>query len=284
MAFLLSSLVGRLRSKVDAYQIGRDDISQDGTSYNVQLSSSPVLSGSETIYLTHSSFTTGLNQFIYRADVSPSPVSSGLHITYMIDYERGELDFYQGSGTLINSTGLRPFAPWNTSTVIAKYKFSTYSDSVLVDHLSYAVAEVEISLQLGMYISGYRSGVLYSPPGSPRLDIDYVDKWDFEPYREGEKIVIAESVDVLQELIAMKATYDIVTRERRVGAGDAIKIVDGDTQIDTSVNQRYLAEFVRDLDKEYKDKLKFVMYNMSEGYTLTQINEQTIPGSFEYYY
>lgn len=284
MSFTLGSMVGRLRSKADIVTLQRDDLSQDGTSYNIPLSSSPVISGSETIFLNHITFTTGLNQFVYRSDVIPASIASGFHITYAIDYERGELEFYQGSGLFISSSGLAPFAPWSTSTVTAKYKSSTYSDDILADYLGYAVSSVEIALQIGMHVSGVRNVIISgvtttgvqpsAPPMDDRKTPDVVNQFTRDPYSPCDKLVIADDVEILQDIISAKAAFDLSIRERRIGAGNAIKIVDGDTQIDTSVNQRFLADFVKDLQKEYDRKIKWVMHNMLDGYTLRQLDEQ----------
>lgn len=274
MSFILSDLIPRLRLKVDLPTNGRVDLSTDGTQFNILLGQFPIISGSETVFLSHQTFTTGYQQLVYPYTLNPSPVSSGLHITYSLDYDRGELDFFQGSGTLINSTGLLPFAPWNASTLTAKYQYVKYSDSVLEQYLGFAVAEVEMPLQLGMYISGIRNSITYTPPPSGSvIGEDYVAEKTDNPYETTTKIVMADDLDILQELIATRAFIDVITRERRVGAGSAIKIVDGDTQIDTSVNQRYLSEFSKDIKLEYDDKIKWIIYNMSNGVSLRQLNE-----------
>jgi hypothetical protein len=175
---------------------------------------------------------------------------------------------YQGSGYVIGS-GLNPFAPWSTSVVTVYYQATKYTDRVLSDYLSYAVASVEASLQIGMYVSGI-SGVV---PPFYRDPNDLVSYKTSTPYAPDEKYVIAEDLEIIQELITKKAMYDILSRERRIGAGNAIKIVDGDTQIDTSVNQRYLADLLRDIKGDYTDMLKWVMYNMLEGYSIRQVDE-----------
>ncbi len=268
----VSSLVARLRSKVDILQQGKDSLSQDGTSYIVELSSKPIVSGSESVYLVHTTFTTGIPQFIPRNTTQTALVASGLHITYNIDYTRGELRFYQGSGTIVVSTGLVPFAPWSTSTVIAYYDYTKYSDTVLGDYVSYAVASVEASLQLGMFVSGF-SGVA---PYPNRYLTDNIDYRTSTPYASDEKFVIVEDVEIIQELIAQKAAVDLAIRERRVGAGGAVRLRDGDTEIDTSVNQRYLADFVKDISNEYQKTLKWIMHNMLDGFNLKQIDERAV--------
>lgn len=277
MAFTLASMIDRLRAKIDYKEYQRDDLSQDGTNYNILLSARPIISGTDTVFITHTTFTTGLNQQVYRYDQLVSPSPGGTQKTYTMDYTRGEMEMYAGSGTVIAATGMVPFAPWNTSTLTIKYQSAKYSDSTLSEYLGYAVASVEASLQLGMYVSGYReqtpgevSGVVAPPNRFPQ---DTVNELTYTPYTPEEKFVIADDVEIIKELISQKAAFDIVTRERRIGAGNAIKIVDGDTQIDTSVNQRYLVDLVRDYDLEYKTKLKFVMHNMLEGFTIRQVNE-----------
>ncbi len=268
MAFPISSLVNRFRTRVDLVQDVKDEIVGDGTSYVIVLSQRPIVSGSDSVYISHTTNTTGLFQFVPRNFTQSALYASGNNLTYNMNYNRGELSMYQGSGYTINS-GLVPFAPWSQSTLTVYYQATKYSDRVLADYLSYAVAAVEGALQLGMYISGV-SGVIPPFYRDPNDSLDYKNG---NPYAVGEKLVIAEDVEVLQELITQKALYDILSRERRVGAGNAIKIVDGDTQIDTSVNQRYLVELLRDTKADYTDLLNRVMINMFEGYSIRQINE-----------
>ncbi len=265
----VASVVSRLRTKADVPQQVKDTIAQDGTSYVVPLSTKPIVSGTDVVYLLHNTFTTGVPQYVYRNQTLPSNLASGNHIEYTIDYTYGELSFYQGSGTVIASTGLRPFAPWNTSSVIAYYDSSKYTDKLLSDYISYAVASVETSLQIGMFVSGV-SGVA---PWPTRPMTDGIDYYTTSPYQSTEKFIIAENVEILQELIAKKAALDLAIRERRLGAGGAVRLRDGDTEIDTSVNQKYFADFVRDLDKDYTNTVKWVMYNMFQGFNLKQIDE-----------
>lgn len=265
----VSSIVSRLRTKTDVSQPGKDSISQDGTSYIVELSSRPIVSGTDSIYLVHTTFTTGVPQIVGRNGTVNATTASGNHIEYTIDYGRGELRFYQGSGTILAPTGLVPFAPWNTSTVIAYYDYTKYTDAALSDYVSYAVAGVETSLQLGMFVSGV-SGIA---PYPSRPTTDNIDYFNSTPYAAGEKFVIAENVEIIQELIAQKAALDLAYRERRVGAGGAVRLRDGDTEIDTSVNQKYFADFVRDIERSYTTTLKWVIHNMLEGYSIKQIDE-----------
>ena len=265
MAIPVINIVYRLRSKMDNVIDQKDVLSQDGTNYTVALSAKPIVVGTDEVYLTHTTFTTGYNQYIYRNGTQDPTVSQ---ITYDINYNRGELTFYRGSGWS-PASGLAAFAPWNTSTVTAYYQKSKYTDNVLSDYVSFAVAHVESALQLGMYVSSI-SGVI---PAIPRNIQDFVDYHTTDPYLPAYKFVIAEDVEILQELIAMRAAYDLASRERRIGAGNAIVIKDGDTQINTSVNQKYLVDFVNDIKKDYNDMLHFIMHNMLEGISLRQINE-----------
>lgn len=268
MSFPISSLIGRLRNRIDLVVPNKDVLPQDGTLYIVPLSKSPILSGSDEVYITHVTFTTGFYQFVPRNGTQSSAYSSGFNLTYTVNPNRGELAFYQGSGTVVGS-GLNPFAPWNTSNVIAYYDYSKYTDSVLANYLSYAVASVEASLQMGIYVSGI-NGVV--PPLS-RISTDVISYLGAAPYSPSEIFVISEDLEIIQELISQKAAIDLITRERRIGTGNAIKIVDGDTQIDTSVNQRYLADFVKDLRKEYDTMIKTVVMGMLDGYNIKQIDE-----------
>lgn len=268
MAFPISNLVDRLRSKIDTPIDQKEEISQDGTSYVIVLANKPILSGSDSVYISHSTNTTGFFQYVPRNYTQSALYSSGNNLTYQIDLRRGEFSMFQGSGYVIGS-GLNPFAPWNTSILTVYYQSTTYSDLALSNYLSYAVASVEASLQLGMYVSGI-SGV--TPP-LVRDPYDLISYKDGTPYAPGEKFVIAEDLEIIQELITKRAMFDVLSRERRIGAGNAIKIVDGDTQIDTSVNQRYLADLLRDTKGDYTDMLKWVMHNMFEGYSLRQIDE-----------
>lgn len=270
MAFLISSLIDRLRTKVDLVEDVKDTLTQDGTSYTIVLTKKPIVSGSDSVYISHTTNTTGYYQYVPRNYTQDPTYLSGNNLTYTINLSRGEINMYRGSGYIIGS-GLNPFAPWNTSTVTVYYQASKYSDNVLASYLSYAVAAVETSLQMGMYVSGL-SGII-AP--NYRYPTDMVDKKGTTPYGLDEIYVIADDVEIVQELIAQKALYDILARERRIGAGNAIKIVDGDTQIDTSVNQRYLVDLLRDTKKDYNDLLKWIMYNMGEGYSLRQINESS---------
>ncbi len=265
----VSSIVPRLRTKADVAQLGKDSISQDGTFYVVPLSNKPIISGTDSVYLQHTTFTTGLPQFVYRFGTTTYPYASGNHLEYTIDYTRGELRFYQGSGTIITNTGLLPFAPWTTSTVIAYYEYSKYSDSLLSDYVSYAVAGVETALQIGMYVSGV-SGIA---PYPTRPVTDNIGYFSNSPYGTGEKFIIAEDVEILQETIAQKAAWDLALRERRLGAGGAIRLRDGDTEIDTSVNQKYFADFVKDLELTYIRTIKYIQHYMLEGFSLKQIDE-----------
>ncbi len=265
----VASLVARLRTKADVATQIKDTIAQDGTSYVVPLSTKPIVSGTDVVYLVQPTFTTGVPQYIYRNGSLPSTSASGLHIEYTLDNVYGELRFYQGSGTVIANTGLIPFAPWNSSTVIAYYDASKYTDRLLSDYVSYAVAGVETSLQIGMYVSGI-SGIA---PWPIRPTTDNIDYFTTSPYAPTEKFVIAENVEILQEAIAQKAAWDLAIRERRLGAGGAVRLRDGDTEIDTSVNQKYFADFVRDLEKEYTSTIKWIMYNMGQGWNLQQIDE-----------
>ncbi len=264
----LSKIVARVRSAADQIQPVRDVLQQDGTNYTVRLSSRPIVSGSEEIFITHSTFTTGYNQFVPRDGTQSGPYSSGANIVYTMNYSRGEVNFYFGSGTPVPNNTTIPFAPWNTSRVTAYYDKSKYTDQVLSQYASYAVADVETALQIGMYVSGV-SGV------APlvRRDTDFVDYLTSNPYAPDEKYVIAEDLEIIQSLISAKAVFNLAQAERRIGAGNAIRIKDGDTEIDTAVNQRYLADYVRDLKKDYEDMLKYVMYNMMNGYNLRQIDE-----------
>lgn len=271
MAFQILTLIDRLRTKVDLVEDVKDTLTQDGTAYTIVLSKKPIVSGSDSVYINHTTNTTGLYQYVPRNGTQSLQYSSGNNLSYAINYSRGEINMYRGSGYTVGS-GLNPFAPWNTSTVTVYYQASKYSDNTLASYLSYAVAAVEASLQIGMYVSGV-SGVV---PPIYRNSLDTLDYKTGSPYAVGEKYVIAEDLEILQELIAQKALYDILLRERRIGAGNAIKIVDGDTQIDTSVNQRYMVELLRDTKKDYTDLLKWVMYNMGEGYSIKQINEDSI--------
>ncbi len=281
MPFPISDLIGRFRSKVDPILDQKDVIPQDGTSYTVVLTQKPIVSGSDETYLNQITFTTGLDQFIPLNLTQSAAYAANNNITYTMNYTRGEMKFYQGSGTLIVSTGLVPFAPWSTSNAIVYYKYSTYSDDILSDYLSYAVAAVESSLQLGMYVSGLSTG----PAPQVRSQTDIVSEFSTQPYLPQEKLVIADDLEVLQELIVRKALVDVLTKERRIGVGNAIKIVDGDTQIDTSVNQRYLGEFLRDIRDDYEELLKWVMMEMFEGVSLQAMNERanTIFGISKYY-
>ena len=275
MAFPVSDVINRLRNKVDLVQDVKDSIPQDGTQYVITLSKKPVLAGSEAIYLNSITYTTGLFQQIPYYQSAYASGLTGSNILYDINYSRGEVYMYQGSGTVIGS-GLNPFAPWNTSTVTAYYQASTYSDYVLASYVSYAVASVEGSLQMGMYVSGL-SGIVPPQYRSPQ---DIVSLTGAAPYNPTDIFVIADDLEIVQELIAQKAAYDILARERRVGAGNAIKIVDGDTQIDTSVNQRYMVELLRDTKADYTDLIKWVMYNMNEGVSLRTINELSIVAGY----
>lgn len=275
MAFAVSSLIGRLRQKVDLVEDIKDEIPQDGTSYTVVLTRKPIISGTNEVYIAHSTNTTGYFQFVPENGTQVSPYLDSTNLVYNINLTRGELKFYQGSGYVVGS-GLNPFAPWNTSTVTAYYQAAKYSDRVLADYISYAVAPVESALQIGMYVSGV-SGV-----NAPVLRNwnDSVDYFTTKPYQTNEKYIIAEDLEIIQELIAQRAAFDLLMRERRVGAGNAIKIVDGDTQIDTSVNQRYVADLLKDVKQNYIDMLKDVRYNMLEGFSLKQIDDMLGANTF----
>ncbi len=279
MAIPVINIVYRLRSRSDSVQDRKDEIGQDGTSYVIVLNNKPIVSGTDEVYISHTTNTTGYFQYVPRNGTQSLSYSSGNNLTYNINYSRGEINFYQGSGYTPGS-GLNPFAPWNTSVVTAYYQSSIYSDRVLADYVSYAVAGVEASLQIGMYVSGI-SGVAAPIIRDPNDRVDYLTN---SPYGPGEKFIIAEDVEIIQELIAQKAAINLSVRERRIGVGNAIKIVDGDTQIDTSVNQRFIGDQLADLRKEYSDTLKFVMMNMIEGYSLIQINEmRNFGGNIETY-
>lgn len=278
MAIPLSQIVARLRSKVDVIEEVRDVLQQDGTNYTVTLSAKPIVSGTDEVYITHSTFTTGFNQYVPRNGTQSVTYSQSNNLVYSINYSRGELYFYQGSGLLIPSPYMVPFAPWNTSKITAYYQKSKYTDDLLAQYASYAVASVEIPLQIGMYVSGLS--------GIAPLTRNYADNIDYftsTPYAADEKFVIAEDVEIIQELIALKANYDLSQRERRLGAGNAIRIKDGDTEIDTSVNQRYLRDYLTDLKTEYDNLIKWVLYNMVNGYSLRQINEMRRPASVSRY-
>lgn len=274
MAIPILDIVGRLRTKADVIVNSKDIITQDGTSYTVSLTARPVASGSDEVYIQHTTFTTGLEQYVPRNGTQTALYASGLNLTYTINYDRGDLRFYRGSGTVIASTGLAPFAPWNTSNVIAYYQSSKYTDSLLGEYVSYAVAGVEMAIHIGMYISGI-SGVV---PPFYRNNLDRINYKGVSPYGADEIFIIAEDLEIIQELVAQKAALDLATRERRLGAGNAIRIKDGDTEIDTSVNQRYLADFVKDIKAEYTDLIKWVIYNMGFGYNISQLNETYLRG------
>jgi hypothetical protein len=264
----ISGMIPRLRGIIDPVVQSKDTLTQDGTSYIITLTSKPVEYNSDTVYLVDTTFTTGYPQLVPRNGTQSLAYSSGNNYVYTMDYTRGELSFYQGTGYVIGS-GLNRFAPWAESNVIVYYNTTKYTDNALVQYLADAVARIELALQLGMYVSGV-NGV----PSNPR---DYADVMDYRtntpPYGVNEKFVIAEDVEIIQELIAEAAALSLMTRERRLGAGNAIKIVDGDITIDTSVNQRYLKDFVNDFAKEHNNKIRWVMHNMIEGYSIRQINE-----------
>lgn len=268
MAFPITNLIGRFRTKVDLPVNAKDVLNEDGTSYTIVLSQSPILSGTDQVFISHPTFTTGLFQYVPPNGSQSLTYSSGNNLTYTLNLNRGEMSMYQGSGYTIGS-GLVPFAPWNTSTLTVYYQASQYTDYVLAQYLSYAVASVEASLQIGMYVSGV-SGVAAPVYRDPNDSVNYQTG---TPYDLGSVYVIAEAVEILQELITKKALFDILSKERRIGAGNAIKIVDGDTQIDTSVNQKYLADLLKDTRADYIDMIKWVMMNMNEGYTIRQVNE-----------
>ncbi len=267
----ISRIVERLRSESDLAENQYEQITQDGTKYTVRLGFRPIVSGSDEAYVTHTTFTTGLNQFVPRNYSQSAGYASGNNLVYEINYPRGELRFYQGSGYLINSTGLVPFAPWSTSTVTVYYQNTKYTDKVMSDYASFAVADVEMSLQIGMYVSGV-SGV--AP--SPRQYTDSIDYLTSSPYATDEKFIIVEDVEIIQSLIAKKASINLAGRERRTGAGNAIRLKDGDTEVDTAGGQRWVADYVRDLQKEYNNMVRFVMLNMGYGYDLRQINELSL--------
>lgn len=274
MAIPMSKIVARLRSKADLVEEARDVLQQDGTNYTLRLTSRPIVSGSDEVFITHTTYTTGYNQQVPRNGTQSAAYSSGVNLVYDINYNRGEVYMYRGSGMSYMTGTLAPFAPWNTSQVIVYYQKSKYTDNVLSDYVSYAVADVESALQIGMYVSGISGDI------APlrRSYLDEVHYFGSNPYAPDEKFVITEDVEIIQELIAQKAAYNLAQRERRVGAGNAIRIKDGDTEIDTAVNQRYLVDYVRDLKADYDNNLKWIMYNMLNGYSLRQIDEQTIPG------
>jgi hypothetical protein len=91
-----------------------------------------------------------------------------------------------------------------------------------------------------------------------------------------EKMIIAEDVEIIQDLITMKAALDLLARERRVGAGDAIRLKDGDTEVDTAGGQRYVMENFRDMRSIYDKTINNVILQMSYGYNIRQINEQNV--------
>ncbi len=266
----MAKLLPRLRSKADIPLNGKDTISQDGTSYVIELGSKPILPDSESIFLTHSTFTTGIPQQIPRLDILQtfSPVPTGVSIAYTINNIIGEVKFYQGTGVYINS-GLQQFAPWESSNVTAYYQYTKYTDRALTQYISYAVASVEAALQLGMYVSG-ASGVA---PYPERFGSDFLGYLTDKPYLPEDKMVIVEDLEILQEVITQRAAVDISVGERRVSSGDAIRLKDGDTEIDTSVNQRYLSQFGKEIKDEYDSLINRILIGMSDGYNLKQIDE-----------
>jgi len=266
----ISGIVPRLRNIIDPPVYTKDNIAQDGTQYTIQLTSKPVRIGSDSVYWTDTTYTTGCPQQVPRNLTQSLAYSSGINYVYDINYTRGELYMYRGSGyDLTPGSGFVPFAPYAESTITAYYDAVKYTDNALVAYLADAVATVEESLQLGMYVSG-----INGLPSNPRDYADIMDyRLDSPPYAPTEKFVIAENLEILQDLIATAAALSLMTRERRLGAGNAIKIVDGDIAIDTSVNQRYLKDFVNDFAASYTNKVKWVMHNMLEGYSLRQVNE-----------
>lgn len=270
MAIPIANIIERLRSSADFPIDQAEFLSQDGTQYTVRLGFKPIISGSDEVYVSHTTFTTGLNQYVPRNGTQSLSYSSGVNLVYAISYPRGELYFYRGSGYNINSTGLLPFAPWSTSTVSAYYQSSKYTDKALSDHISFAVAGVEGKLQLGMYVSGV-SGI------APRTRqyTDSISYFTNTPYAADEKMIIAEDVEIIQDLITMKAALDLLARERRVGAGDAIRLKDGDTEVDTAGGQRYVMENFRDMKLAYDKAINNIILQMSNGYNIRQINENS---------
>ncbi len=140
-----------------------------------------------------------------------------------------------------------------------------------MQYIGDGVAAVEIALNLGMYVSGL-SGV----PSDPRGLGDVLDYITGVPCAPPAVFLICEASEIVQSLIAEEAALTLMTRERRLGAGDAIKIVDGDIAIDTSVNQRYLRDFVNDFSKDHNRKMRWTAHNLLEGYSLRQLDEMAI--------
>jgi hypothetical protein len=276
----VARVVNRLRYKVDVPSDGKDELIQDGTSYTVTLSNKPIISGSEEVYLNHSTYTTGYNVLIPRNGTQTADYALSANIVYDINYNRGELRFFRGSGYVIGS-GLNPFAPWNNSTVTAYYQYTKYTDKAMSDYVSYAVAGVESALHLGMYVEDVN---LVRQP-DPRNYTDLIDYIATERYLPTEKMIISEDLEIIQDLIARRASLDILSRERRIGAGNAIKLQDGDTMVDTAVGQKYITDLIRDWTEDYKDLLLWVIYNMTEGYTIKQIDERAgaFPSSGKYW-
>lgn len=264
----IAKIIDRLRYKVDLPTDAEDNLTGDGTTYTFDLSNSPIPSGSEEVYINNQTYTTGVNQYIYQYSLVPPSYAASNYITYTIDYNRGILNFYQGSGYL--SGNLTPFPPWNTSDITVDYEYTKYTDSVLDNYCSYAVAVVEASLHIGMYVTG----VITGPAPDPRSPTDEIDYMVGTPYAQVETFAVAEDLEILQELIAQRASIDLLTRERRIGAGNAIKLQDGDTMVDTAIGQKYMTDLIRDLKLDYQDTLKYTMYSMFEGFTIKQVDER----------
>lgn len=272
MPFSIASMIPRARRRIDPVIFNQfEEIPQDGQTYVQRLANTPILSGTDEAFLQHNTFTTGIPQKVYESSAMPL-ATSGIH--YDMNYARGTMDWYNGY-----ATGNRTrFAPWNTSTLTIYYNSSTYTDDVVAQYLTYSVPQVEAQLQLGMYVSGI-SGI--APATRNQADIvrqlTTTENANAQtgPYQYTEKYVITDDVEVVQELISMRAALDILGRERKVGGGDAIKIVDGDTQIDTSVNQRHVRDYVRDQQKEYDSLIKDVIHKMLDGFNIEQINDQS---------
>lgn len=264
----ISGIIPRLRGIIDPVVYQKDTLAQDGTQYVEVLTAHPVQYGSDQIYLTDTTFTTGIPRRIYQIGTQPSGYNDTTNnYVYSMDYTRGEFSVYFGSGNTPGS-GLTPFAPWAESSVIAYYYTSKYEDGLLAQYIADAVAPVEIALQLGMYVSGV-NGL----PSSPRDIADVVDYETLAPCKPQGALIVCEDLEILQSLFADGAALTLMTRERRLGAGNAIRIVDGDITIDTSVNQRYLKDFVNDFAKEYNTKLRWVAHNILDGYNIRQLDE-----------
>lgn len=271
----VSGILNRLRGIIDPYEYAKDTLTQDGSEYFHVLTSKPVQSGSEQIYFTDATLTTGVPRLIYRNGTQTSGYASTNNYVYTMDYVRGEFTTYYGSGYVINS-GLNLYAPPAESNLIVYYYKSKYTDAALIQYIGDAVAHIELALNLGMYVSG-----IYGRPSDHRDSGDVIDYNLDSDCSPPEIFVFCEDSEILQALIAEEAALNLMTRERRLGAGNAIKIVDGDITIDTSVNQRYLRDFVNDFAKEHANKIRWAAINLLEGYSIRQLDEiasQSIQG------